>query len=148
MTPERLRIVLLADAVFSALVGLLLLAGTWDGLYDALDLPQAQPALLAQVGGAVLSGVAYLLWLAARTPALMVPVARASALMNGISAGVVLAWLINGELGIDALGTVLLALATAVLVAFMAAYLQAGVRSGGYGPEPPPPPPAPPADRP
>jgi hypothetical protein len=147
MTPERLRIVLLADAVFSALVGLLLLAGTWDGLYDALDLPQAQPALLAQVGGAVLCGVAYLLWLAARTPTLMVPVARASALMNGISAGVVLAWLINGELGIDALGTVLLALAAAVLVLFMAAYLQAGVRSGGYGPEPPPPP-APPADRP
>lgn len=140
MTSERLRIVLLADALFSVLVGLLLLAGTWDGLYDALDLPQAQPALFAQVGGAVLCGVAYLLWLAARTPALMVPVARASALMSGISAGVVLAWLINGELGIDALGTVLLALAAAVLVLFMAAYLQAGIRPGGYGPERPPPP--------
>jgi hypothetical protein len=35
-------------------VGLLLLAGAWDGLYDALDLPQAKPALFAQAGGAAL----------------------------------------------------------------------------------------------
>jgi hypothetical protein len=139
VTPERLRIVFLADAVFSALVSLLLLAGTWDGLYDALDLPQAQPALLAQVGGAVLWGMAYLLWLAARTPALMVPVARASALMSVVAAAVIVAWLINGELGIDALGTTLLIVAAVVLAAFAAAYLQAGLRSGGYGPEPPPP---------
>lgn len=140
MTPDRLRIVLVADAVFSALVGLLLLAGTWDGLYDALDLPQAQPALFAQVGGAVLWGMAYLLWLAARTPALMVPVARASALASGLAAAVIVAWLINGELGIDALGKVLLIAAAVLLAAFTAAYLQAGLRSGGYGPEPPRPP--------
>src|SRR5215216_1569998 len=34
---------------------MLLLAGTWDGLYDALDLPQARPAI--QIGGAVLMAV-------------------------------------------------------------------------------------------
>jgi hypothetical protein len=140
VTAERLRIVFWVDALFSALTGWLLLAGTWDGLYDALDLPQARPAIFAQTGGAVLWGVAYLLWLGTRTDALMLPLARASAIMNGLAAGVVIAWLINGGLGIDTLGKVLL-VATAVLMAvFTALYLAAGLRSGGYGPGAPPPP--------
>ncbi len=140
MTAARLRIVFLVDAVFSGAVGLLLLAGTWDGLYDALDLPQARPALLAQIGGAVLWGVAYLTWLAARTPALMLPVARASAIMTALVTGIVVTWLIHDGLLIGTLGKVLL-IATAVLTAaFTALYLWAGIRRGGYGPEPPPPP--------
>jgi len=77
MTAARLRIVFLFDAVYSVATGLLFLLGTWDGLYNALDLPQGQPAVFVQVGGALLWGFAYLLWLAARTPALMLPVARA-----------------------------------------------------------------------
>jgi hypothetical protein len=140
MSAARLRIVLLVDAVYSAAIGLLFLLGTWDGLYSTLDLPQAQPALFPQTGGAVLWGVAYLLWLAARTPALMLPVARAAALMNGLTTVIIVVWLIHGGLGIETLGKVLLAAAAALSAAFTAAYLQAGLRSGGYGPEPPPPP--------
>lgn len=140
MTAPRLRIVLLVDAGYSAAIGLLFLCGTWDGLYDALDLPQAQPALLPQIGGAVLWGVAYLLWLAARTPSLMLPVVRATALMNGLTTVIIVVWLIHGKLGIETLGKVLLIAAAALSAVFTAAYLQAGLRSGGYGPEPPPPP--------
>jgi small-conductance mechanosensitive channel len=143
VTPAGLRIVFLVDAVFSAAVGLLLLAGTWDGLYEAFDLPQAAPALFAQIGGALLWGVAYLLWLAARTPALMLPLARASALMNALSTGIVVAWLVHDGLVIGTLGKVLLIVSAVLMAAFTALYLQAGLRSGGYGPESPPPPASP-----
>jgi predicted neutral ceramidase superfamily lipid hydrolase len=130
--------VLLVDAVYSVAVGVLFLAGTWDGLWDALDLPQGQPAVFVQIGGALLWGIAYLLWLAARTPSLMVPVARASALMNALTAVVIVVWLIAGELDIDTLGTVLLIAAAALSAAFTVLYLMASIRPGGYGPEPPP----------
>ena len=137
MTARRLRVVLLVDAAYSVAVGVLLLAGTWDGLWDALDLPQGRPALFVQIGGALLWGIAYLLWLAARTPSLMVPVARASALINALSGTVIAVWLIGGELDIGTLGTVLLIAAAAFSVAFTVLYLMASIRPGGYGPEPP-----------
>ena len=138
MTAARLRTVLLADAVFSAVIGVIMLAGSWDELYDKLDFPQGQPSFFVQIGGAVLVGVAYLLWVSARTPALMVPVARAAATMSALSAAVIVAWLIHGKLGIDTQGKVELVAALALMCGFTAAYLAAGLRSGGYGPEPPP----------
>jgi hypothetical protein len=147
VTAERLRTVFLVDAVYSVGIGALFLMGTWDGLYDALELPQGKPAVFVQVGGALLWSVAYLLWLAARTPALMLPVARASALGNGIATIVLITWLVADAVddkleaaGVDTLGIVLLIAAAAVSAVFTALYLKAGIRSGGYGPEPPPPP--------
>jgi hypothetical protein len=139
MGADQLRIVFWIDAILSAGVGLLLLAGTWDGLYDALDLPRARPAMFVQIGGAGLWGAAYLFWLGTRTPALMLPLARAGAIMNGLGAGVLIVWLIRG-LGIGTLGKVELISAAVVMAALTAAYLAAGVRPGGYGPEPPAPP--------
>jgi hypothetical protein len=138
MTAQWLRVVLLVDAVYSVAVGVLFLAGTWDGLWDALDLPQGQPAVFVQIGGALLWGIAYLLWLAARTPSFMVPVARASALMNALTVVVIVVWLSAGELDIDTLGTVLLIAAAALSAAFTVLYLMASIRPGGDGPEPPP----------
>jgi hypothetical protein len=143
MPAARLRIVLLVDTAYSTAIGFLFLAASWDGLYDALDLPQAEPAILVQIGGAVFWGFAYLLWLASRTPALMLPVARGSALATALATAILVVWLINGELGIGTLGKVLLAANAVVTAMFTLLYLQAGIRSGGYGPEPPPPPDAP-----
>ena len=140
MTAARLRVVFLFDTVYSAAIGVLFLAGTWDGLYNALDLPQGQPAIFVQVGGALLWAFAYLLWLASRTPALMLPVARASAFGNAISTVILVVWLIRGKLGIDTLGDAILIANAAITAALALLYLQAGLRSGGYGPEPPPPP--------
>ena len=128
------------DAVYSALTGFLFLAGSWNGLYDALDLPRGKPAIFVQAGGAVLWGVAYLLWLGTRTVALMLPLARASAIMNALAAVVIVVWLIHDELGIGTLGKVLLIATAALMSVFAVLYLIAGVRPGGYGPEPPPPP--------
>jgi hypothetical protein len=138
MTAARLRVVFLFDTLYSTAIGVLFLAGTWDGLYNALDLPQGQPAIFVQVGGALLWAFAYLLWLASRTPALMLPVARASAFGNAISTVILVVWLIHGKLGIDTLGTAILIANAAITAVLTLLYLQAGLRSGGYGPEPPP----------
>jgi hypothetical protein len=121
MTSAQARQVLLANAVFDVAAALLLLAGTWDGLWDALDLPQAQPALFMQVGGAALVGFAYLLWQSADQAALRVPVAQAAAGVDALAALIVLIWLVTGlPEDVDALGTVLLIALVLVLGAFAA----------------------------
>ena len=122
MTTTQARQILLANAVFDLAAGLLLLTGTWDGLWDALDLPQSQPALFVQVGGAALVGWAYVLWRAADEPALRAPVALAAAVADGLAALVVLIWLLTGELpdDVDALGTILLIALVVVLGVFAA----------------------------
>jgi hypothetical protein len=120
MSAAQARVVLLANAAFDVALGVLLLTGTWDGLWDALDLPQGQPALFVQVGGAALLGLAYLLWRAADERPLRGPVALSAAVAEGLAAAVVLVWLLTGELpdDVDALGTILLIALVVVLGVF------------------------------
>lgn len=127
MTATQARQVLMANAAFDLVAGLLLLAGTWDGLWDALDLPQGQPALFVQVGGATLVGWAYLLWRAADTPPLRATVALAAAIADGLASLIILIWLVTGELPDDVgtFGTILLIALLVVLGVF--ATLKAGV---------------------
>jgi hypothetical protein len=105
-------------AVVSALLGALLILGTWDGLYSRLDLPQALPALGPQIGGVALLALAFLLWSAGSNLALRRPVAIAGALFYLGSAGVIAAWLIfkdKVDLGIGDRGWVTLIVAAVVL---------------------------------
>jgi hypothetical protein len=127
VTATQARQVLMANAVLDFLAGLLLLAGTWDGLWDALELPQGKPAVFVQVGGAALVGWAYLLWRAADAPPLRASVALAAAIADGLAALVVLIWLVAGELPdyVDTLGTILLIALVLVLGVF--AVLKAGI---------------------
>ena len=119
MTAVQARQVLRANALLDFAAGLLLLAGTWDGLWDALDLPQGQPALFVQVGGATLVGLAYLLWQAADHTPLRGPVANAAAGVDGLAALIVLVWLVAGlPADVDALGTTLLIALLVVLGGF------------------------------
>jgi hypothetical protein len=127
VTATQARQVLMANAVLDLVAGLLLLAGTWDGLWDALDLPQGKPATFVQVGGAALVGWAYLLWRAADAPPLRASVALAAAIADGLAALIVLIWLVAGELPdyVDTLGTILLIALVLVLGVF--AVLNAGI---------------------
>ena len=105
-------------AVVSALLGALLILGTWDGLYSRLDLPQALPALGPQIGGVALLALAFLLWSAGSNLALRTPVAIAGTLFYLGSAGVIAAWLIfkdKIDLGIGDRGWVTLIVAAVVL---------------------------------
>jgi hypothetical protein len=106
--------VLRADAVFDAAMGLLLLAATWDGLYEALGLPVARPALYAQLAGGLLLAYAYLLWLGDDRRRL----AAVTATVNALAVLVLAIWLLSGELGAETLGEVILWLAAAVLALF------------------------------
>jgi hypothetical protein len=109
-------------AAVALLIGVLLLIATWDGLYDALALPQPIPALAGQFGGAALVALAYLLWTAAARPELVGVAAATGAIAEGLGALVIALWLVfRGEedLGIDTLGTVIL-IVTAIVLALLA----------------------------
>ena len=109
------------SAAVSALLGLLLLLGTWDGLYSRLDLPQALPALGPQIGGLALLGLGYLLWSADSVAALQRPVSRVGAVFYLASAAVIAAWLIfrdKADLGVGDTGWVVL-IVTAVVFALL-----------------------------
>jgi hypothetical protein len=129
--------ILRAAAAAALLVGALLVLGSWDGLYDALDLPQSLPALSAQMGGAALVALAYLLWAAATRPELVTVAALTGAIAEGGAGLVIAAWLIfrNSEDlgGIDTLGTALLIGAAVVLtlLALANAWVAFGSRGAG-----------------
>ena len=134
MTDERVRTILRLDAILALLVGVLFMLGTWDGLYDALDLPHGVPAIFVQVGGALSIAWAYLLWTAAATPALARVVAGAGALANALAAVILAGWLIfrdKPDLKVGTQGIVELIVAAVVLAGFAVA--EAAIARGEAG---------------
>lgn len=122
MDDVQVRQVMRANAVFFALAGLLLLVATWGGLYDLLRLPIAQPEVFTQLAGAILIGYAYVLSTTPDNPAMLRPVATGTAVADGLSALVILIWLVTGKLGIGGFGDLLFVLSMVVLAAL--AYFQ------------------------
>lgn len=118
-----------ADALFDAGMGLLLLAASWDALYEALGLPVAEPAMYAQVAGGLLLGYAYLLWSGASGPGVR-RLAGSTAAVNVAGVLVVGAWLVAGELDAERLGQVILWAAVAALAAFAVAEVGIARREG------------------
>lgn len=90
----RAPVILRVAAGAALVVGVLLGLGSWDGLYDALDLPQSLPALGTQIGGVALVALAYLLWSGASRPELAGVAATCGALAEGGAAVVLAAWLL------------------------------------------------------
>ena len=117
------RFWLRADAIFDAGMGVLLLCASWKGLYEALELPVAEPALYAQIAGGLLLAYAYLLWRAPGTPAAET-IAGATAAANALGVVVVGIWLLSGELEAGTLGEVILWAAVVVLAVFAVAQAQ------------------------
>lgn len=122
MTDVQIRQVMRANAVFYALAGLLLLVATWNGLYDLLSLPIAQPEVFTQLAGAILIGFAYVLSTTPDNPAMLRPVATGVAVANGLAALVILVWLVTGKLGIGGFGDVIFVASMLALAAL--AYFQ------------------------
>jgi hypothetical protein len=120
-----------ATSIVTALLGLLLLLGTWDGLYERLSLPQALPALGPQIGGIALLAFAYLLWDAGSTLELRRPVAFAGSLFYLGSAAVLASWLIfrdKVDLAVDDTGWVIL-IVSAVVFAGLGVMLARSART-------------------
>jgi hypothetical protein len=103
ITEQRARTVLRVDAVLKVALGVLLVLDTWDGAYQRLDLPQALPALLAQIGGVVFVSRGYLLWRAAAgTVELRRAAATTGVMANAGSAAIIAAWLIfRGKIDLE-----------------------------------------------
>lgn len=103
MSEQRAGTVLRFGALLTLMLGALLVMGSWDGLYDPLDLPQALPALLAQVGGVALAAMAFLLWRAASVLGeLRQAVATAAAIAHGGAALIIAAWLLfRGKIDLE-----------------------------------------------
>lgn len=111
------RRLLRMDAVLGAAIGALLLAASWDGLYEALDAPVPDPALYAQFLGAVLLASGYVLW-TVDDPRAVRRLLVAAAAVNGAGAVIVAVWLVSGDLDTGPLGTTLLVALCAVLAVF------------------------------
>ena len=107
-----------AAAAASFVLALYLLLSSWDGLYETLELPQGLPALTAQIGGAGMLGLAYLLWAAAPRPEVAPVAARAGAIAHGAAALIIAGWLIfrdKPDIGVQTAGIVILAVAAVAL---------------------------------
>jgi hypothetical protein len=118
-------------SVVTALLGILFLLGTWDGLYSRLDLPQALPALAPQIGGIGLLSAAFLQWSASSMEALQRPVSAAAAGFYLGAAAVIAAWLIfkdKIDLGVGDTGWAIL-IVTAVVFAALGAALARSARA-------------------
>ena len=120
MRPGGARLVLGLGAVLDLLLAFVLVLSTWDGLYDTLDLPKPNPALVAQLGGFALGALAWLLWLARRNAALQRPITAAAAATNAAASVTIGFWLVTRDepdLRVGSGGIVLLAVVAVVVAA-------------------------------
>ena len=110
--------VLRGNALFAALLGVLLLLAPSHRLYDTFGLPIAQPELFTQLAGVFSIALAALLWEAPARVLLERLIGRAVCTANALSVLVTLLWLVSGELDVNATGKVVLGLVTAILGVF------------------------------
>jgi hypothetical protein len=122
----RLRRALAADALMTALIGLLLLFFP-ERLVDLAGIPDPEPAIYANLAGAGLVGLAVALVRAAETPVLHRGVIEASIAVKLLWAVVVIVWGAALELDAGARGTAVLG-AVAGLFAVLAALEADGLR--------------------
>ncbi len=91
-----LRVVLILDALLLLAFGLLFLLTPWTSLYDALQLVQTQPALVAQGFGVALIGLAWLAFHASFDGDLTAKVAKRSVgHVNWLTGVLMLVWLLG-----------------------------------------------------
>ena len=97
-----------ADAVLNALIGVLLLLAPSHHIYEALDLPIAQPEIFTQVAGVYAIALAMLLWEAPAHRQLERLVGRTACLANALAVLVIALWLVSGQIDTDSRGKILL----------------------------------------
>jgi hypothetical protein len=127
MRARQARRVLRTDALLDIGLGAFLLLGAWDDVYAAVGLPAPEPAIFAEIGGALLFGFAYLLWVAPDYAVLARRIAEASALANGLASALIALWLASRPDDVQLIGWVLMAGLTVALAVL--AWLEARISS-------------------
>jgi hypothetical protein len=125
MRARQARRVLRVDAILDVALGAFLLLAAWDGLYRAVGLPSPEPAIFAELGGVLLFGFAYLLWVAPDYAVLARRVAEAAALGNGLAAALIALWLAGRPPDVHVLGWVVMGGLTATFAVL--AWLEARI---------------------
>jgi drug/metabolite transporter (DMT)-like permease len=124
LLPGRLRFLLAADALVDALLGALLLFFP-QSLVDALGVPAPDPAIYANLAGAVLIGFAFLLARTIQRPEAGRTVMEAVIVANALSAVVLVIWLTALDNGATATGKAVLGVVAASLAALAALHARA-----------------------
>jgi hypothetical protein len=127
MRARQARRVLRTDALLDVGLGAFLLLAAWDDVYAVVGLPAPEPAIFAEVGGALLFGFAYLLWVAPDYAVLARRIAEAAALANGLAAALIALWLASRPDDVQLIGWVLMAALTVALAVL--AWLEARISS-------------------
>ncbi len=103
------RTVFRADAVFDLAFGLLpVLSPFLDGLFAWLGLPNPAPQIFTQLGGGLLVGFAWLLWVSPKHDTVSPLVGVAVGLVNVAGVILIVLWLTLGRLEASPLGTAVL----------------------------------------
>jgi cytochrome bd-type quinol oxidase subunit 2 len=97
--------VLTINALVSLVFGVLMLAATWEDLYSELDIPVPRPWVYAQLLGAVLVGLAFIVWKAAGDEDQRRLVARGLAVMDAIGFVVIAVWVFSDDPGVPSSGS-------------------------------------------
>jgi drug/metabolite transporter (DMT)-like permease len=113
---ERLRWLLAADAMIAALLGALFLFYP-SSIVDPLGLPSPDPAIYANLAGALLVGFAFALGRSLRRPEFSRPVVEAAMIANALSAAVLVVWLAALDDGATTTGTAVLGVVAGALAA-------------------------------
>jgi hypothetical protein len=100
-----MSLVLRVNAVLSALLAIVMLAATWDALYDALGIPQPRPWVYAQLLGAALLGVAWIAWRVATDPGPRRVVAQGLAIADLVGFVIISVWVFSDDRGIPSSGS-------------------------------------------
>jgi Na+-transporting NADH:ubiquinone oxidoreductase subunit NqrB len=100
-----LPLVLRINAIIDVVVGVVLLAATWDGLYEELDTVGPVPWIWAQIAGGLLLGFAYLTWRAADDPAAARPLVQVLSILNIGGFALIAVWLFSDDHGIPSSGS-------------------------------------------
>jgi len=114
-----LRLLLAADALIAALLGALLLFFP-GSIVDPLGVPDPDPAIYANLAGALLIGFALALGRSVRRPEESRTVVEAAMVANALSAAVLVVWLAALDNDATTTGKVVLGLVAAGLAALAA----------------------------
>jgi hypothetical protein len=100
-----MRLLLRVNAAIDAVLGLVLLASTWDGLYEELDTIGPVPYIWAQIAGGLLLAFAYLTWRASADPARFRELIQVLSVLNIGGFVVIGIWLFSDDTGVPSSGS-------------------------------------------
>lgn len=101
-----MTLVLTVNAVVALVLGVVLLAATWTGLYTHLSKFRPVPWIYPQLGGAAFLGLAWMLRSATRDAGARQALTQGAAIVNLVAFGCIAIWLFSNDRGIPTAGSV------------------------------------------